>query len=102
MGLSQRVDKLQRSASNPERSQAIGSAAERLVDPTGMGSQYKVLGVTGHRNPVLSAEEQAKYDYPFVEITPTVSNDVLTGSVQWQTLIGDLSGIHGRFVRHLI
>ncbi|KAH8100954.1 DUF185-domain-containing protein [Cristinia sonorae] len=67
MGLTQRVQKLQQAANDPERSKVIGSAAERLIDPTGMGSQYKVLGVSGYRAPDLSADERNQVDYPFIE-----------------------------------
>jgi NADH dehydrogenase [ubiquinone] 1 alpha subcomplex assembly factor 7 len=47
MGLSTRVSALQRAASFPERADTLGKAAARLVDPTGMGKEYKVMGVTG-------------------------------------------------------
>ncbi|ETW83288.1 hypothetical protein HETIRDRAFT_316531 [Heterobasidion irregulare TC 32-1] len=46
MGLDARVAALQRSAQTDERRQEIGSAAKRLVDLTGMGKEYMVLGVT--------------------------------------------------------
>jgi NADH dehydrogenase [ubiquinone] 1 alpha subcomplex assembly factor 7 len=47
MALSQRVAALLRSASSPERAQAIEDAAARLIDPNGMGAEYKILGVVG-------------------------------------------------------
>ncbi|KAI0267855.1 S-adenosyl-L-methionine-dependent methyltransferase [Gloeopeniophorella convolvens] len=47
MGVSTRVGALQRASASPERADALGKAATRLVDATGMGKQYKVMGVTG-------------------------------------------------------
>ena len=49
MGLNTRVDALRRAAASPERADALGEAAARLVDPAGMGREYKVLGVTSAR-----------------------------------------------------
>ncbi|KAF8633097.1 hypothetical protein AX15_001514 [Amanita polypyramis BW_CC] len=46
MGLSLRISVLARSAASDERREGIRVAARRLVDRTGMGSQYQVLGVT--------------------------------------------------------
>ncbi|KAG0706729.1 S-adenosyl-L-methionine-dependent methyltransferase [Suillus ampliporus] len=45
MGIEIRAAALVRSASSPERKKAIEDGANRLVDPLGMGEQYKVLGV---------------------------------------------------------
>lgn len=46
LGLTQRVEALTRAASDSrDRVESIESAAKRLIDPTGMGGQYKVLGV---------------------------------------------------------
>jgi len=50
MGISARVDALQRAAVSPERADALGKAAARLVDAAGMGREYKVMGVTGGRD----------------------------------------------------
>ena len=47
MGIGTRVSALQRAAASPERTDALGEAAARLVDPAGMGREYKVMGVTG-------------------------------------------------------
>jgi hypothetical protein len=47
MGISTRVAALQRAAAVPERGIALGKAAARLVDGTGMGKEYNVMGVTG-------------------------------------------------------
>jgi NADH dehydrogenase [ubiquinone] 1 alpha subcomplex assembly factor 7 len=47
MGINTRVAALQRAAALPERGVALGKAAARLVDGTGMGKEYRVMGVTG-------------------------------------------------------
>ncbi|OJA08250.1 hypothetical protein AZE42_02072 [Rhizopogon vesiculosus] len=50
MGIQVRAAALARSASSPERKQEIEGGANRLVDPLGMGEQYKVLGVVAKSN----------------------------------------------------
>lgn len=62
MGLDMRVAALKRAAESEERKDAIQSAAQRLVDMTGMGGEYKVLGVTGGGQREGGAEEQV---WPF-------------------------------------
>jgi NADH dehydrogenase [ubiquinone] 1 alpha subcomplex assembly factor 7 len=47
MGIGTRVSALQRAAASPARADALSEAAARLVDPAGMGREYKVMGVTG-------------------------------------------------------
>ncbi len=47
MGIGTRVAALQRAVASPERGVALEKAAARLVDATGMGREYKVMGVTG-------------------------------------------------------
>ncbi|KAH9041591.1 DUF185-domain-containing protein [Lactarius pseudohatsudake] len=47
MGIGTRVGALQRAAASPARADALTEAAARLVDPAGMGREYKVMGVTG-------------------------------------------------------
>ena len=47
MGIGPRVSALQRAAASPARADALREAAARLVDPAGMGREYKVMGVTG-------------------------------------------------------
>ena len=47
MGLEVRVASLVRNAPNEDRKIAIEGAARRLVDPSGMGGEYRVLGITG-------------------------------------------------------
>ncbi|EPQ28598.1 uncharacterized protein PFL1_03901 [Pseudozyma flocculosa PF-1] len=49
MGLEQRVERLRRDA-DEERKRQIEGAANRLVDLTGMGRQYKVLAVQADRS----------------------------------------------------
>ena len=46
MGLGTRVSALRRAAASPERADVLSKAAARLVDPAGMGREYKVMGVT--------------------------------------------------------
>ncbi|KAI0322135.1 S-adenosyl-L-methionine-dependent methyltransferase [Amylostereum chailletii] len=46
MGLDTRVKGLTEAAKDPVRKETIRNAAERLVDLTGMGKQYQVLGLT--------------------------------------------------------
>ncbi|KZV61295.1 DUF185-domain-containing protein [Peniophora sp. CONT] len=70
MGLDMRVQALQRAA-KPERGDAIKSAADRLVDLTGMGRQYMVMGITG-----VGVEGQDDEPvYPFVEMAETTPTD---------------------------
>jgi hypothetical protein len=47
MGIGARVAALQRAAGVPERGIALEKAAVRLVDGTGMGREYRVMGVVG-------------------------------------------------------
>lgn len=46
MGLQLRLDSLVRAAKAEARKNAIRDAAERLVDKSGMGTEYKVMGLT--------------------------------------------------------
>lgn len=46
MGIDLRVETLARAAKTEERRAAIRDSAKRITDRTGMGEQYKVLGVT--------------------------------------------------------
>ncbi|KAK0446166.1 S-adenosyl-L-methionine-dependent methyltransferase [Armillaria borealis] len=50
MGLEARVNMLIRSAKTEERAEDIKKAAQRLVDETGMGMEYKVLGISSSRS----------------------------------------------------
>ncbi|HYZ21842.1 MAG TPA: SAM-dependent methyltransferase [Rhodopila sp.] len=51
LGLCQRTDRLARS--QPEKAQALLTAARRLAEPTAMGTQFKVLAVRSPSCPVL-------------------------------------------------
>jgi NADH dehydrogenase [ubiquinone] 1 alpha subcomplex assembly factor 7 len=63
MGLWLRVNALVRNAQSGEREKAILEAAQRLVDPIGMGKEYKVMGI------VAGDETTAFSDiWPFVEV----------------------------------
>lgn len=63
MGLQARLDALKASSTNDERKQDLEQAAKRLTDPTGMGTQYQIMGMTGKRKGVLTDEER----WPFME-----------------------------------
>jgi NADH dehydrogenase [ubiquinone] 1 alpha subcomplex assembly factor 7 len=68
MGLQLRVDSLKKAAKSEERKLAIEQAANRLIDATGMGSQYQVLAVSGTGQSQMSPEQR----WPFVEEQPNV------------------------------
>lgn len=70
LGLGPRVEALEKAAANDERRADISSAAKRLVDPTGMGAQYKVLGVSSEASPGGSAEAVAKAKEPADKVYP--------------------------------
>jgi NADH dehydrogenase [ubiquinone] 1 alpha subcomplex assembly factor 7 len=63
MPLEQRLARLIQHAQTEERKHAISEGVQRLVDPIGMGSQYKFLGVVGR----ASDAETQKVDgvFPF-------------------------------------
>ncbi|KAH9856636.1 DUF185-domain-containing protein [Lenzites betulinus] len=63
MGLQARLDALKASTTSDERKQDLEQAAKRLTDPTGMGTQYQIMGMTGKRKGVLTDEER----WPFME-----------------------------------
>ncbi|ORY91491.1 S-adenosyl-L-methionine-dependent methyltransferase [Leucosporidium creatinivorum] len=56
LGLQPRLAGLLRAAT-PERKKEIESAAKRLIDSTGMGSQYKVMAITPKRTEGAPEEE---------------------------------------------
>ena len=66
MGLQLRVQALTRATTGEDRKEVIESAAKRLVDPAGMGNQYKFLAVTGARHAKLTPEQS----WPFVDNIP--------------------------------
>jgi NADH dehydrogenase [ubiquinone] 1 alpha subcomplex assembly factor 7 len=45
-GLSTRINTLQCTAASPKHADELDKAATQLVDPVGMGKEYKVMGVT--------------------------------------------------------
>ncbi|TKA57808.1 hypothetical protein B0A53_00957 [Rhodotorula sp. CCFEE 5036] len=61
LGLQPRLAALLRSAPTPERRKEIESAAKRLVDQTGMGAQYKIMGVV----PKGTGKRQEEGVFPF-------------------------------------
>ncbi|KAF8896131.1 S-adenosyl-L-methionine-dependent methyltransferase [Infundibulicybe gibba] len=63
MGLHMRADALVRSAKMDERRGAIVDAARRLVDRTGMGNQYQVMGIHGG-----GSEADSTNVWPFMEV----------------------------------
>jgi hypothetical protein len=56
MGLGTRVSALQRAAASPKRVDTLGKAAVHLVDPIGMGKEYKLVGVMGRAVHTADAE----------------------------------------------
>lgn len=65
MGIEVRVDALKRSAKDDDRKSDIDRAAKRLVDQTGMGTQYKVLGLTSSVDPSSPSAEEV---WPFMKV----------------------------------
>lgn len=67
LGLEPRVGALLQAVGEGEgsdqRKKTIEGAAKRLVDPTGMGAQYKVLGVHGAREGSEIEEEEEVYPF---------------------------------------
>ena len=64
MGIGARVAALKASSKDDGRKKQIEDAANRLVDRTGMGTQYQVMALTGKRKTDLAEEER----WPFVDI----------------------------------
>ncbi|WVW80448.1 hypothetical protein I302_102430 [Kwoniella bestiolae CBS 10118] len=63
LGLQPRLRKLLDSATDEGRKEDIRKAAQRLIDPLGMGGQYQVMGVTDDR--ALKGAEGGEI-YPFI------------------------------------
>lgn len=63
MGIKVRVEALKRSATDETRRSDIDKAATRLVDLTGMGNQYRILGITSAVDPATPPAEEI---WPFV------------------------------------
>ena len=66
MGLEPRLANLIRSLKDRERQVAIAQGAKRLIDPTGMGREYAVMGVVGDGK-VSGVEQEDEEVWPFVE-----------------------------------
>ncbi|KAI0072761.1 DUF185-domain-containing protein [Panus rudis PR-1116 ss-1] len=64
MGILMRVDMLNKAVSDEQHKKEIASAALRLIDPSGMGNQYKVLGISGVKEDRLSPE----LAFPFIDM----------------------------------
>lgn len=75
MGLQIRVQGLVKAAESDERKKVIADAANRLVDRSGMGKEYQVLGITSHpdvpRDAAQTSSESSSIGnvtvWPFVE-----------------------------------
>lgn len=63
MGIETRVSALVEAAKDRERKNDIANAADRLVSPTGMGRQYRIMGISGLRESRLGAETR----WPFLD-----------------------------------
>ncbi|GAA5846236.1 hypothetical protein JCM5353_003184 [Sporobolomyces roseus] len=63
LGLAPRLASLMRSATSEDRKKDLESAAKRLIDGTGMGGQYKVLGITPKRS--KEGTEKKEDCFPF-------------------------------------
>jgi NADH dehydrogenase [ubiquinone] 1 alpha subcomplex assembly factor 7 len=68
MGLEPRVQALMSAAPDDVRRTEISQAAQRLVDPTGMGKQYKILGIVPWENGMPNADDSRIQNeiYPFL------------------------------------
>lgn len=65
LGLDQRVEALTAAASDERRRKDMHSAANRLVDATGMGAQYKVMGITAEQTEAGQSSAEGNKCYPF-------------------------------------
>ncbi|UZJ57283.1 hypothetical protein CBS101457_006603 [Exobasidium rhododendri] len=65
LGFDQRIKALTDIATDAKRKQAMESAAKRLIDPTGMGAQYKVLGISAEQASSGEATAEGNQCYPF-------------------------------------
>jgi len=71
MGIQIRVDALVRAAQTEERKNAIGEAAKRLVDRTGMGREYQVLGIISDKYKLAGDSESV---WPFMDLQDEPKN----------------------------
>ncbi|KAN0134557.1 S-adenosyl-L-methionine-dependent methyltransferase [Lactarius tabidus] len=95
MGLGTRVNALQRTAASPERGDALTEAAARLVDPVGMGKEYKVMGLTGGAARTADAEGV----WPFVAGEIIREEDAAAVQAQHLSQSHDARGAVGRLRR---
>lgn len=65
MGIQLRVDALKKVAKDEQRQTDIEQAARRLVDKTGMGTQYQFMAATGTTYQKQQTDEQM---WPFVRL----------------------------------
>ncbi|KAH9945038.1 DUF185-domain-containing protein [Epithele typhae] len=70
MGIKQRVAALAASTQDDKRRNDIENAAKRLVDPTGMGTQYKVMALTG--KPLGRMDDAERW--PFLDLDPPAAS----------------------------
>jgi len=62
LGLPLRLQGLLKAANTDARREEIRSAAERLVDPMGMGKEYQVMGITN--KPSEGMESASAWPFP--------------------------------------
>ena len=93
MGLRARVAALKAAAPDDARRTQIDSAVARLVDPTGMGAQYKVMALTGKRNEEMDDGER----WPFVDVD--TGGDTKATSSSEERIAGSGTGADGGIAR---
>ncbi len=64
MGIQMRIEALKRGAQSEDRKHEIERGAFRLINLTGMGTQYQVMGFTSSPVGELKPEER----WPFVDL----------------------------------
>ncbi|KAI0342727.1 DUF185-domain-containing protein [Trametopsis cervina] len=76
MGLQLRVEALKKVARDETRKMDIEKAANRLVDATGMGSQYQVFAISGSTQHQSTPEQR----WPFIDKTTDLRSSQSTNS----------------------
>lgn len=76
MGLQLRVEALKKVARDETRKMDIEKAANRLVDATGMGSQYQVFAISGSTQHQPTPEQR----WPFIDKTTDLPSSQSTKS----------------------
>ena len=71
LGLPLRLQGLLKAAKTDQRREEIRSAAARLVDPTGMGKEYQVMGITNKP----SEKMKSAFAWPFPDPDLTEKSD---------------------------